>query len=165
MLTPSDQRHFSRLQQFAFIPNSIDQPTAFGFRQPAIDPDLIIFGNLMPGMDQRMGELSVVRQDQQALAVTIQPAHGEQALFRIGHKVPEGPAFAGILTGTQNIPGFVEKQVFQRFCLERTPVKKNLIVRGIDAMPLRRMRMAIDLDPALGDELFTGPPGPHSTLR
>ena len=165
MFSPPDQRHFSRLQQFAFIPDAIDQPAALGFRQPAIDPNLVIFGNLMPGMDQCVGELAIIRQDQQAFAVTIQPAHGEQALFRVGHKIPEGPAFAGILTGTQNIPGFVEKQVFQGLGLHRTPVKKNLIVRGIDAMPLRRMRMAIDLDPALGDELFTGPPGPHSALR
>jgi len=119
----------------------------------------------MPGMNQRVGELAIIRQDQQALAVTIQPAHGEQALFRIGYKIPEGPAFAGILTGAQNIPGFIEKQVFQSLGLDRTTVKKNLVVRGIDAKPLRRMRMAIDLDPTLGDELFTSPPGPHAALR
>jgi hypothetical protein len=119
----------------------------------------------MPGMNQGMGELAIIGQNQQAFAIAIQPPHGKQALFRIGNEVPEGPTLPGITTGTQHVPGLVEKIIFQSLCPDRMAIKQNLILIGIDAMPLRGMRVAINLNPALGDELLTGPPGPHSALR
>jgi hypothetical protein len=116
-------------------------------------------------MDQGMGELAIIRQDQQPFAVAIQPPHGEQALLRIGHEIPKGPALAGIPTGAQNIPGFVEKQILKGFRLDRMPVKKNPVMIGIDAKSLGGVRVAIHLNPTLGDILFTSPPGSHAALR
>ena len=112
---------------------------------------------------QQVGQLAVVGQQQQALAVGVQSPDVEEPLGPVRDEVGDGGAAAVIRHGAQHPRGLFSGQVDQVGADDRCGRRRRAIDRGRGVDPGAELvdDHAVDRDPAVGDQLFAGPPRAH----
>src|SRR5690606_37889477 len=81
----------------------------------ACHPDPVDFGDLVPGVEEPLRQAPLVGEEEQALALPVQAAHGVEPGGPVGHQVKDGLGRVGISDRGDDAPGFVEHQVDQGF--------------------------------------------------
>ena len=85
-------------------------------------------------MGEAVGQLAVVGEEQQALRVGVEPAHGEHPRLG-GHEVDHGRAAVGVLGRRDDAGGLVEQVVDQARACTETDVAVDLDVVVVDLDP------------------------------
>src|SRR2546425_365766 len=113
-------------------------------------------------MSQAQGELPVVGQENQALTVAVESAHGGQVLPLAGQEVGQGAPAKGIFAGAEVTCGLVQGDV--KFALEfdRLAVHLDLVVTGQDFCAECPDDLSVYCDPASENDFFAGAPGGHA---
>src|SRR6266566_4474664 len=113
-----------------------------------------------------MGELSVVRQYEQSLAVGVEPADMEEPLRHVGDQIAHSRSTARIGHCAQHATRLVQCQVDQVVAnVDPDAVDPNHRNTGIDPDAHLRDDPAVDLDPPGSDQLLAPPPGPDTGGR
>ena len=112
-------------------------------------------------MGQPVGQVAVVGQQQEAFAVGVEAADREHSRVR-GDHVDDRRAAVGVSRSGDD-PGRLVQQVMDEAGLgaDRRAVDLDAVGRGVDPAPQFR-DLAVDGDPALGDEILTGPAAGHA---
>lgn len=72
-----------------------------------LDPGPVYFRHSEPGMRQPVGEFTIIGQEQEPLAVPVQPADGIHPLFHIRNQFEDGWAMPGVMSRGQEAFRFV----------------------------------------------------------
>src|SRR5690606_18528834 len=116
-------------------------------------------GDAVRGVGELVGEVAVVGEQQQALAVGVQPSDVEHPGGHPVQVVGDGAATLLVVHGGDHAAGLVERQVHQ-VRVGHYPLPVHVDHRGgrvdLVAQPGHH---AVDRDPAVGDQLLAGPPG------
>src|SRR5687767_11151403 len=148
------RRGYSILQLYAFG-KLFDCP----LEDLAADYGAISFGNLVARVGQELGELAVIRQDEQAGGIHVQPANGVDARPDAANELHDRTLGVRVLHSRHVAGGLVKKEVDALDVLgERLAVDANVVLIGIgfgarlgDHGPIYR-----DLTPR--DQLLAGAP-------
>jgi hypothetical protein len=100
-------------------------------RKRLIEADFIGLGNTLTGMEDLLGEITVVREKEKALALLVKTADRKwsQLPFRRGEEFHNGTVKA-IRDGTDQTPRFVENKIEGLHRRHRTPVKGDDAARS-----------------------------------
>ena len=121
----------------------------------------------MGGVHHQVGEVAVVGQQQQALAVPVQAAHGEHPGGHALHQVHNGFAAQLIAGGGDKAAGLVEHIVIEfplALDVDALAVHRENVLVGVHFVT-QSDGMAVDLDAALPNDLFGCPAGAKSLFR
>jgi len=147
------------------------RPPAFDHHAPAQPPDGILIGDaphayvvfaldLVPRVHQPLGELAVVRQEQQPLGVVVQAPDGVDVRAHFRQELEHRVAVLGVLARRHVAARLVEQDVAAaRGDADALAVDADVVGPGIGFRAEFEDRLAVDRDAALCDEGFGGAAG------
>ena len=123
----------------------------------AVDGGQVLLVDAVAGVGDAVGQLAVVRQQQEALGVGVEAADGEHPRL-VGHQLDDGRAPVGVL-GRRDDAGRLVQQVVDEAGLgaDRRAVDLDEVDVGVDP-PAEHGDLAVDGDPPGGDEVLAHPP-------
>jgi hypothetical protein len=109
------------------------------------------------------GEIPVIRHDQHAFGVVIQPAHGIDAdLDPFQQVLHRGPTF-GVGHGRDKTHGFIQHNIrFRLMRIDKLAVDFDVVLGRVGLGSEFRHHLAVHAHPAFGDQLFCGPARSYS---
>lgn len=144
-----------RGRQSIFEPDSGFKPPNDPLTQMSAHPHKVGLVDLMPGMSQLMGQITVVGQEQKPLGIVVETPDGKKAPRDPGDQIKDGRTALGIPPGGNAARGFVEQQADCRFRWRQNPtVNFNSIYFGI-GLVTETSRSPVDADPARGNQVFS----------
>ena len=132
------------------------EPAEVGRRRFAFDLGQVLLGDAERGVREPVGQVAVVREEQQALGVGIEAADREHARLG-GHELDDGRAPVRVARRRDHTRRLVQQvvdEVGRR--RDRDAVDCDPLVSRIDPTAKRR-DLAVDGDPPMLDELFARP--------
>src|SRR5690242_6201078 len=131
-----------------------------GARGHAGGHDLVLLGHLVAGMREAVRDIAVVREQEEAGAVGVEPSDWEQAMTRQSLRsddVEHGRARRLVTRGRDHAERFVEHQVAMAGRrLDGAAVNRDVVAVRIDEHPGLRRALAVDADRTGGDEGIRG---------
>ncbi|MBA7618967.1 hypothetical protein ES703_26299 [subsurface metagenome] len=113
-----------------------------------------------------MSQFSIIRQEQKALTVIIQPSHMKHPFFQRRQQLFNRGPLEGILECDQISGRLVEHQIGHPFSsLHGISLDINLVLLIVDLGAQCLDHPAVDLDLPLSDQFIHFSPGGHSRLR
>ena len=109
-------------------------------------------------MRQPVGQVAVVGDQDQPLAVQVEPADGEQPGIGGFDQIDDAHSARGIAVCAQHARGFVDGEVFEPSRVQGDTIDANGLVGRIDPRAQFGDDAAIDLDAAGGDQFLALPP-------
>jgi hypothetical protein len=107
-------------------------------------------------VQQPVGELAVVRQQQGAARVKIEPADGVEAHARVRHEVGHRRAALGVAERGDDEPRFVQHDVDGVLVHDAVAIELDLVVPGVSSRAELGDDGAVDAYPTAGDEILRG---------
>jgi len=119
------------------------------------DFDEISFFDAVRSLGEGVGEFAVVGDEEQTFALEVESADGIEALTELGEELHDGGAAFGVGNRGDVAARLVEQKVAMALgAVEKLAIDADVIARGVGFGAEDRDNLAIDLDAALGDELF-----------
>src|SRR5579884_2074729 len=109
-------------------------------------------------MHELVGEIAVVGQQQQPLAILIESADGIDAFMDVRHKVHRSRPTGGIVVGAEVAARLVDKPVDQALDFQRLAIDLDLLLLGVNLGAQLADNTAIDGNTATEDQLLAVPP-------
>jgi hypothetical protein len=128
------------------------------------DADEIGLADAVARVGEPVGEFPVVGDDDQALARSVEAAHGKHPFFR-GNQVDDAQPAAGIVVGGDDAGGLVDGKVQALGTAERLAIDADFVLERIDAGAQLGDHLAIDLDAPLADQLVAIAPAADASSR
>lgn len=128
-------------------------------RQRRGSPNAVCFLDAKSRMSQPQRERAVVSEQQEAFAISIQPADGIEAATVFREKISERAASLRVATRAQDVAGLVEQEVDASFRLRPAAIHQHNIATWPDRHALLGDRMAVDGDPPFRDDFLAGSAG------
>ena len=119
--------------------------------------DPIGAGDLVTRVDQPMGQVTVIGDQQQALTVFVESAHGEQTWTPGGKEVDDPFSSTGIVIRTEIAMRLVQQEVLFSFDTNRFTIESDALLSRCHSDTQLIDGLSIDSHPAGQDELFAGP--------
>ena len=127
------------------------------FIRPAREQDAVLLLVAVPGMGQAVGQLAIVGEQDQPLALDIQAAHRVERAGQV-HQVAHGGARVGRFYGREHAARLVQGHVLQRLGrLDRPPIHQDVVYQGV-GLAADAGNLAVDDHAPGGDQGFTGAP-------
>ena len=103
---------FLGFEEFAFVLDAVEEFGDVGFVEIAVQDDAITFDNLIAGVGQSMGEVSVVGKDEEAFAILVEASGAEHALpLEVGREeVKNGLSAVRVGISAEKAFGFIEDE-------------------------------------------------------
>jgi|GEM_PF-4062625 len=120
--------------------------------------------NAIAGMGQLLGQITIIRDDQQPGRVFVQPPDGKQtgSLFR--EEIQNEPASFRVICRTQITAGLVEHKVFFTLDFQTFSIQRDSLGGRIHRRSQTVHHFPVDRHPTGGNQFFTIPPGSKTTL-
>jgi len=125
--------------------------------QPSLHGHAIDARALPRWVQQCLGDLAVVGQQQQSFAVPVEPADREDPRLPLGNQVHHGRATLGISSGGEDSPGLVKEPVAGRLRRDRTTVQGDAILAWVRAVA-EGGDAAVHRDPSLAHQQLAASP-------
>ena len=145
-------------------PHALPQLFQQLFVRHARDLHQVFFLDAIPRVGEQIGELAIVREQDEALARAVEPPDGEEPLLS-GHEIDDPRPPRGIVVGRDHPHRLVEHVDEAADPREPLPVDADLLGAGIDTGAERRDHLAVDLDTARRNELLAGPAAAETGRR
>jgi hypothetical protein len=114
---------------------------------------------------QPVCQLTVVRKEEQAFGIRVEPAHVEEPHRPVGHEVGYRRPASRILHRADHATGLIEGKVGEpRRRRNSLSVDPDDRVKRVDAETLSGDQPPVDFDASLSDQVLTRPPTAHSRL-
>jgi hypothetical protein len=112
-----------------------------------------------------MGQFTVVGHQDQAFAVQIEPAHGEQSRRIAGNQIHDARSPGGVVVGGNYPYRLVDRIVRAARLLEQFAIDADFLFVRINPRAKLAKHVAIDLDAAGQDKLLALPATPNARRR
>ena len=107
-------------------------------------------------MRQAQTKLPVIGQEEQPLAVVVEPAHRVKTGPFLGQQITHGATIRGVAPGTEITPRLVQGDVEFAFGLDRRAVHRDAVARRVHLGSQHLDDLAVDRDAPGQDELLAG---------
>jgi len=118
------------------------------------DTDQVGFFYTIARVRKAIGELAIVRDEDQPFARSIEPPDSEYSLFR-RNKIDDPSPAAGIVIRRHHADRLIDGKIQPLRLANRFPIDADFLPRWIDARTELGDRLAIDFDTARTDVIFT----------
>ena len=152
------QAHFLRDNGAAFDHDAVAQPLQRLVRRAAQRENLIFLCEPVFRVHNAIGDIAVVREEQQPFRVAIEPSNRVDPLWNVD-QLHHGPAVALILDGRDVAAWLVEDEVAHARTLDWVAVDEDDRLVRVRLRPELRHDLAVDADAAGGDQFFGGAAG------
>ena len=162
-----DERGVFDPQSLAFKHYALEQQWHPGGGEGLLQFDKIALHHAMARMHQAVGKFAIGCDDDQSLAVLVEPAGAKETQFRqvTGEQVEDGVGIVGVVVGTDETPGFMQRK--GQFGLGRDAdgfaADRDLVETGGDLLS-GGGGVAVDPDLALDNERFRGAARAHAGI-
>lgn len=127
-------------------------------RRVAVEQRLILLVDPIAGMHDTVGDFAVVRQQQQAFGLPVEPADRHDALVD-RHEVHDGVAASLVRCRRDVAAGLVEQNIAPADGRDQLAVDLDLLGGGIDFAAKLGDDLAVNTDASFEDQLLGAPPG------
>ncbi len=140
-----ERPHTDCAQPLALRLDPRDEPREPRTRQWAIGPHPVHFGYMVPRVNEPRRQLAVVGEQQESLAVPVEPSHRIQAdAQRARQKIEHRPAPLRVSARAQHTTGLVQEEVVPRLRTQPAPVHADVVPRRIHPGARLQNRPAVD---------------------
>lgn len=105
-------KDFLGFEEFALVFDAVEEFGDVGFVEIAVQDDAITFDDLITGVSESMGEVSVIGKDEEAFAVLVEASGAEHALpLEVGREeIKNGLSAVRVGVGAEEAFGFIEDE-------------------------------------------------------
>jgi hypothetical protein len=129
----------------------------------ALDLHQIGLGEFMFGVGDQMGKIAVIRQEQQALGIVVQPAHGIDTDFDTFQQIMHRGPSLRVGHGGHKTRGFVQHNIRRRlFGVDEFAVNLDMVFVRVGLGPELGHDRPVHPHPAFGNKLFRSAAGGDS---
>lgn len=132
--------------------------------RPGAGEDVILLGQPIAGVHDAIGDITIVREEQQALGVAVQPANRKDALGDID-QIHDRPAATLVVHRRDVATRLVQDQVAERLRREQLAVHADIVTNRISPGAKLGHDRAVDGDAALANQFFSCSPGRDAARR
>lgn len=152
-LLVSQRPHLLRADSLSFDRDPLAQCLEHGRRRMSIEQRLIFLLDAESWMRHPKGDVAVIRQQQQAGCVAVEPADRDDPLGNID-QIEHGPTATLVAGGRDVAIWFVQQDIATPFILQRVPIDENHLPLWVDLNAKLGDDRAIDRHPPLTNQLF-----------
>jgi hypothetical protein len=116
-------------------------------------------------MQQRLREVAIVREQENAAGLEVETPHGEHALRDAVQQVFHGSTTFGIVHRRDYAARFVQQEINRMLGDQALAVDLDTVARGVRARAKLSHDAPVDAHPALGDQLFGCATRGHASPR
>ena len=151
----SQEPHFLGHDPPAVDDDPAADPLELLWVRPVPGQDLVFLGQPIAWVHDAVGDIAIVREEEEALGVAVQPAHRKHPL-RHTDQIHHRPAITLVLDGCDVAGRLVQDQVAQRLRADDAVVDADLVPPGIGLGAELGHDRAVDRNAALPDQFFCG---------
>jgi len=150
-----DDPHLGRARAPLGQPHAATQPPQVVRRNVAGHRGHVGLGHFVARVGQAVGKEAVIRHQQQALGIGVEPPHGEEARLRVVlHQVDRPRAARRVEVRAHDALGLIEEPVLGALRMQARAVQANVLRLGVGLGPEFGHDPAVDHDTAGGDDVL-----------
>jgi len=132
--------------------------------RPGAGEDVVLLGQTIAGVHHPIGDIAVVREEQQAFSVAVQPADRKDALGYVD-QIHDRPAATLVVHRRDIATRLVQDQIAERLRGEQLAVHADIVTDRISPGAKLGHDRAVDRDTAFANQLFSRPAGRDAARR
>lgn len=161
-LGPADLRDFRRGGEAIFKFDAPFECVNLGIVEHAFDLDEIGLRHVVPRVQQRLRQITVIREQHEAFAIEIQPADRKHAHRHATQKILHGRTPFGIVKRRHDVLGLIEDQIDIRLGgAQMLPVDLDVVAIRVDFRAKLFNDVTVDRHPARHNQFFGFAPRRH----